>query len=199
MSPARAPAELLGEAELAPGGLAEARATLARYAARDSPQREFQQRMLAFVDAHADALLRSCAPGHLTASALLLDAHGERVLLTLHAKLGRWLQLGGHCDGEGNLALGALREAREESGIAALRIEPQPFDLDIHAIPARPGEPEHLHLDTRFLVWAPAGASERISAESHALRWFLPSELDAIECDDSVRRLVRLAWSRGPG
>ena len=155
--------------------------------------------MLAFIEAHPlDAHLRSQLTGHLTASALLLDAAGERALLTLHKKLGRWLQLGGHCDGDANLPGVALRELVEESGIEAIEIDPAPIDLDIHGIPARPGEPEHLHLDTRFLARAAPGAVERASCESDELRWFSPRELAGIATDDSVRRLFELAFG-GPG
>jgi 8-oxo-dGTP pyrophosphatase MutT (NUDIX family) len=174
--------------------LAHARALLADLRPRDPAQAAIRERMLAFVDAHPNALLRSCLAGHLTASALVLDAAGERALLTLHAKLGRWLQLGGHCDGDANLPGVALRECREESGIEGLAIDPCPIDLDLHLIPARPGEPEHWHLDTRFLVRAPAAALPRPGAGSRELRWFTPGQLSALEGDESVRRLFRLAF-----
>jgi len=185
-----------GAPELAPvSDLAVARSTIEHYLPRDELQARARSFVLGWIDTHRDALLRSCLDGHLTSSALVIDASGERALLTLHAKLGRWLQLGGHCDGDANLAGSALREATEESGIAGLAIDPVPIDLDCHRIPARKGEPEHWHLDTRFLVRAPAGARERISAESKALRWFAPSELDSIPTDDSVRRLFALAFA----
>jgi len=180
-----------GDPALAPSDdLARARATLAAYAPRDAQQAEQQAFFLAWIDAHPDAALRTCLDGHLTASALVLDAAGERVLLTLHRKLGRWLQLGGHCDGDTNLASAALREAREESGIADLAIDPTPLDLDAHRIPARPGEPEHWHLDTRFLVRAPQGASAQASEESLALRWFPRAETALTATDESLRRLL---------
>lgn len=175
-----------------PGDLAQARATIERYAAPEGAQAEARAFLLAWIDAHPDALLRSCRAGHLTASALVVDHQGERALLTLHRKLGRWLQLGGHCDGDGNLARAALREATEESGIEGLAIDPEPLDLDCHRIPARPGEPEHWHLDTRFLVRAPEGARERASDESIALRWFAWPDLALVPSDDSVRRLLSL-------
>ena len=151
--------------------------------------------MLAFIDDHPnDAHRRSCVPGHLTASCLLVDHAGERALLTYHRKLRRWLQLGGHCDGDANLAGVALREAHEESGIAELEIDPIPLDLDIHPIPARPGEPEHLHLDTRFVVRAAKGSVEVLSNESLELRWVAPDELATLETDDSVQRLFELMF-----
>jgi 8-oxo-dGTP pyrophosphatase MutT (NUDIX family) len=169
-----------GARELAPvADLAVARATVERYAPRDAEQAEARRFVLAWIDAHPDALLRSCLEGHLTSSALVLDHAGERALLTLHAKLGRWLQLGGHCDGDANLAGSALREATEESGIAGLAIDPEPL--------------EHWHLDVRYVVRAPESAEPRISAESKALRWFAPDELARIETDASVRRLFALA------
>jgi 8-oxo-dGTP pyrophosphatase MutT (NUDIX family) len=173
--------------------LAVARRLLEGWNPPTPDQARTRNRMLAFLAEHPrDAHLRSCLPGHLTASALVVDAKGERVLLTHHKKLRRWLQLGGHCDGDADLAAVALREATEESGIRGLEIEPVPIDLDIHTIPARPGEPEHLHLDTRFLVRAPEGATARASDESIELRWFGLQEALAADTDESVRRLVRL-------
>ena len=174
--------------------LARARATIAGYVPRDPQQAEARARMLAFVDEHPDALLRTCLEGHLTASALVIDAKGERGLLTLHRKLGRWLQVGGHCDGDANLAAVALREATEESGLPGLAIDPAPVDLDVHRIPARPGEPEHWHLDTRFVIRAGSDERLQVSEESRELRWFAPAELDSIETDASVRRLFALAF-----
>ncbi len=151
--------------------------------------------MLEFIDAHPnDAHRRSLLEGHLTASALIVDAASERVLLTHHRKLNRWLQLGGHCDGDANLAGVALRECIEESGIEELAILERPIDLDIHSIPARPNEPVHLHFDTRFAVLAPPNSRAFASEESHELRWFTRAELDSLDTDDSVRRLVRLVF-----
>jgi ADP-ribose pyrophosphatase YjhB (NUDIX family) len=173
--------------------LAAARALLLGYSPRDPAQAEIRERMLAFVERHPrDAHRRELLEGHLTAAAFVVDARRERALLTHHRKLGRWLQLGGHCDGDGDLARVALREGREESGIEGLALDPAPIDLDIHEIPARPGEPAHLHYDVRFLATAPAGARAVASAESLELAWFAPRDLERVEVDDSVRRLFAL-------
>lgn len=148
--------------------------------------------MLAWIERYPlDAHLRTRLEGHLTASALVVNHERTHALLTHHKKLGRWLQLGGHCDGDANLVRVALREAIEESGIADLTIDPAVIDLDIHTIPARGSEPEHLHLDVRFVVHAPRGARAIISDESHALAWVSPAELGGLNTDESVRRLFR--------
>ena len=119
-----------------------------------------------------DGLSRMCLPAHLTASALVVDSVGARVLLALHRKGGFWGQLGGHCEpGDQTLAGAALREATEESGIAGLRVAGGPIDLDQHALSAGFGSCGE-HLDVRYLVLAPAGAEPVTSDESDDLRWF---------------------------
>ena len=170
------------------------RAVLESYAAHDKQQEAERGRMLAFAAEHPDALFRTCLDGHFTASALLVDADGDRALLTHHKKLGKWLQIGGHCDGEGDPAAVAARELQEESGIEGITVAPTPIDLDIHTIPERRDEPEHLHLDIRFLAHAPAGAVATPNHESLEMRWFAPAERGEIETDDSVTRLFGLAF-----
>ena len=171
-----------------------ARAIVRSFCPEDDRGRCERERILGFMDEHPDALVRSCLQGHLTASGLILDASGERALLTHHKELNRWLQLGGHVDGSGDLSGSALREGIEESGIPDLTVDAQPVDLDIHTIPARGAEPEHLHLDVRFLLHAPPGAKEVISDESNDLAWVAPSDLAEYATDDSVVRLFRLAF-----
>jgi ADP-ribose pyrophosphatase YjhB (NUDIX family) len=174
--------------------LAFARAVLEAYRVPSAEQQDVRDRMLAFLEAHPlDAHSRSCIPGHFTASSLLVDRARGKALLTHHRKLGRWLQIGGHCDGDANFAHVAWREMREESGIEPRAIS-APLDLDIHAIPARPGEPEHLHLDVRFVTEAPTGARETANEESLRLAWFAPNEIGSLDTDDSVRRLFTLAF-----
>ncbi len=177
--------------------LARARALLARYRPHEPEQEAVLARMLAFLDAHPeDAHRRELAVGHLTAACFVVDAARERALLTHHRKLGRWLQLGGHCDGDPDLARVAAKEGLEESGIEGLALEPCPIDLDIHPIPARPGEPEHFHYDVRFLAVAPVGAREVTSDESLALGWFTPAEVRSgtVSVDPSVSRLFRIVF-----
>jgi 8-oxo-dGTP pyrophosphatase MutT (NUDIX family) len=183
-----------GDAALAPtAALAVARAELAAYVAPDEGQAAVQRDMLEFVDAHPDALVRSCLAGHLTGSALVVDAAAERVLLLFHRKVQRWLQPGGHVDGDANLPAAALREATEETGIVGLRVAVPAIDLDIHVFRARGparGEADHLHLDSRYLVLAPPGARERGNHESEALRWVTPDELAALDVDAGTVRMA---------
>jgi len=137
------------------------------------------------------AFERSHAAGHFTGSAWLVSADGECVLLMHHRKLDRWLQPGGHADGDADLARVALREAQEETGVTGLSIEGEIFDIDRHHIPARANEPEHWHYDVRFVIRA--GDDERftINPESHALAWRLVAEVaDDSSLDISLRRMA---------
>lgn len=131
-----------------------------------------RQGFLGFLAARPDAMWRSCAPGHLTASALVIEPLRRLVLLTLHPRAGMWVQLGGHCEpGDHTLLDAAAREAREESGIGALSFDPAPLGLDVHPITCSLGVPTR-HFDVRFLAVAPAGADPVRSEESLDLQWF---------------------------
>lgn len=175
-------------------------AALSTYATAHPERRSTAEEMMSFIRETPDCFARSCRAGHLTGSAWLLHPDGERVLLTLHHKLQRWLQPGGHADGEGDMLHTALREAEEESGIPGIvPLRTDIFDLDIHAIPARPdaGEPAHLHYDVRYLLQAP---HERfhLTPESDELRWWTAGEISAHRelFDASVLRMLQL-WREG--
>lgn len=131
-----------------------------------------RQSFLGFVNARTDAVWRSCTPGHLTASTLVVDPSRQSVLLTLHPRVGLWLQLGGHCEpGDRTLLDAAAREAREESGIGSLSFDPTPIGLDVHPITCSLGVPTR-HFDVRFLALCSPGAEPVRSSESVDLRWF---------------------------
>ena len=146
-----------------------------------------------FVEAERDCLLRSCAPGHLTGSAWVVDRVRERTLLTHHLKLNKWLQLGGHADGDGDLASVARREAEEESGLTRLRlVTPEIFDLDRHWIPARKSEPAHWHYDLRFVIEAdPTEPLVRAENESKELAWVEVGRVTMLNPEESMARMVR--------
>jgi 8-oxo-dGTP pyrophosphatase MutT (NUDIX family) len=151
-------------------------------------------RILAFLDEHPDALHRSCLQGHLTGSAAVLDPSTRQVLFLFHAKVQRWLQPGGHADGDGNLARVALREAAEETGIRGLRVAIPAVDLDVHTFhDSRGRDPDHLHLDVRHLVLAPPAATAVPNHESEAARWVPIDGLDGIDIDPGTHRMVRAA------
>ncbi|MGH3450904.1 MAG: NUDIX hydrolase [Haloechinothrix sp.] len=161
---------------------AEAWSTLDSWKAGSFEQEALRQAFLGFLAAREDACARSCAAGHLTASAVVLDHERNHVLLTLHPRVGRWLQLGGHCEaGDASLADAALREAREESGMDGLSVEAEPVHLDAHPITCSLGVPTR-HFDVRFVVQSPPGAQPVRSDESDDLRWWpwqaLPADTD---------------------
>ncbi|MEO5842337.1 MAG: NUDIX hydrolase [Acidimicrobiales bacterium] len=153
----------------------------------DDPQRDH---FLRFTDEHDDALLRTCVTGHLTGSALVVDPTSERMLLLHHRKLQKWLQPGGHADGDGNLAAVALREASEETGIGDLRVVVPAIHLDVHRVEP-PNEAPHFHYDVRYLLLAPEGAKAVGNFESTALRWVTLEELDALTDEPNLRILAR--------
>ncbi len=178
----------------------DARSVLAGYGGPEPDQRALAYALVSYLDARPDATRRSCRPGHLTAGAVVLDPAGERVLLTLHPRVGAWVQLGGHVEqSDPTLAAAAAREAAEESGIADLLVDPAPLHLDVHPVTCSLGVPTR-HLDVRYLAVAPAGSQPVRSAESDDLRWFPVDRLpDAVAADVPgliSRGLARLAAAR---
>lgn len=156
--------------------------------AQDAAARD---RIARFVEEHEACFERSLAIGHVTGSAWIVDAGRSRCLLTHHRKLDRWLQLGGHADGDADVLAVAMREAREESGLVSLRVvAPSIFDCDVHAIPGRGPEPAHHHYDVRFLLEADADEPLVVSEESRELAWVACEHVATLSPDDSVVRMV---------
>jgi len=145
---------------------------LAGWQVRSGAEESIRESMLAFLGSAPRGCLREHAPGHITASALVFSADRRELLLTLHPRVGRWLQLGGHCEeSDDTVAAAALREATEESGIEGLRLEPGLYGAHAHPITCSLGRPTR-HLDLLFQITAPAGAVPVRSSESDDLRWW---------------------------
>jgi 8-oxo-dGTP pyrophosphatase MutT (NUDIX family) len=164
---------------------------LANYAPLDAADAAGRERFVAFVRAHPDCFRRELLIGHVTGSAWIVDEGGDRVLLTHHRKLDRWLQPGGHADGDPDVAAVALREAGEETGLPGLRLDGAAiFDLDIHPIPERGDVPAHEHFDVRFVVRA-ADEAYVVSDESHDLAWAALEQLERYTTEWSMLRMRR--------
>ena len=169
---------------------ADVRSVLTGWAAPDDAQAALRDAYVAFVDEHDDAVFRACVPGHITASALVISPDRARVLLTLHPKVGLWLQMGGHLEpGDATLRDAAAREALEESGIPGLAVGASPVRLDRHRVTCHGGSD---HLDVQYVAVAPEDAVHVMSDESLDLAWF---DVDALPdlADDALRRLVAAA------
>ena len=164
---------------------------LADYAARHPA--EDSSRFQAFVERQPRCFERDCFDdGHVTGSAVLLDGTDPRraaMLMTHHAKLGKWLQLGGHADGDTDPLAVACREAAEESGLEVSPLLAEPIDLDIHAIPARGSDPPHYHYDVRFALHGSERAAT-VSEESLALKWVPLTDIESVTREESILRMV---------
>jgi 8-oxo-dGTP pyrophosphatase MutT (NUDIX family) len=178
--------------------------TLAAYRPAFPREAEVVDRISDLVRSRTDCFERTCRPGHITGAAWILSADRRRSLLTHHRKLDRWLQLGGHADGQWEVHEVALREAREESGMTDFDFVPVagallPFDLDVHVIPARYDDEGHLiedaheHHDIRFLLIARSEQPIQMSDESHDVGWFTPDEVLTLTGEESVLRMLRKA------
>ncbi len=169
---------------------------LRRYAPIDAADAECRARFALFVSSQPACFERALEIGHVTGSAWIMDAGGQRVLLTHHRKLGIWVQPGGHADGDPDAAAVALREAVEETGLPGLsRVGDGIFDLDIHPIPARGNTPAHEHFDVRFACRATGGDAFVVSPESHDLAWVPLGELEERTREPSILRM-REKWLR---
>lgn len=167
------------------------RAALAAYGQRWPQESATVELFMELLSAEENPFVRDRIEGHFTGGAWLVSADGARLLMTHHRKLARWLQLGGHADGDRDMAQVALKEAEEESGLPGLAVEADAiFDLDRHWIPERKGVPGHWHYDVRYVVRAGADENYRVSDESHDLAWRRIEEL-ANDEDESLARMAR--------
>jgi len=165
---------------------------LTDYRSRHPYEAEVVDRVVALLEREPRCFERDCfTPGHVTGSAWLVDRAGARVLLTHHRKLGRWLQLGGHADGDEDVLRVAMREAEEESALAVRPVETRVFDVDIHEIPARGDDPRHRHFDVRFALTTVDGEAFRVSRESHALQWVAIDAVSRLTDEPSMLRMAR--------
>ena len=167
-------------------------ADLERYARAWPSEAEVVAQFLALAADPADPFVRARLEGHFTGSAWLVNAAGTHLLMTHHRKLDRWLQLGGHADGDRDMAAVALKEAEEESGLVDLVVEPEIFDLDRHWIPERGDVPGHWHYDLRYVVTCCGDEQFAVSEESLALAWCdIEAMIGSPDYDESLQRMAR--------
>jgi 8-oxo-dGTP pyrophosphatase MutT (NUDIX family) len=165
---------------------------LGKYQPVEPEQAALKAVFMEFVAIYPDCCERHCVPGHLTGSAWLVSGDGQRAALMHHRKLGRWLQPGGHADGDADLAAVAQREAGEETGLTDLELSTEIYDLDRHEIPARGQEPAHWHYDMRFVVRANGSEVFVQNSESLALAWVEIAALaEREDVDESIQRMAR--------
>ncbi|MFD2574127.1 NUDIX hydrolase [Spirosoma soli] len=170
---------------------------LRQYEPTDATEKEMTQVTLDFVQRHPDCFDRSLLIGHITGSAWIVSPDRERVLLIHHRKLDRWLQPGGHADGDPDVAAVALREAQEETGLTSLKLvedqkqNPSIFDVDVHTIPARGEVPEHLHYDIRFLLEADPEEPFGFSEEIKNISWLTLLDVNNLDSSESILRMCR--------
>ena len=171
---------------------------LKRYIPFDSHEKEMVGKVISLLENTPDCFHKNCFPAHITASAWIIDNGLTHLLFTHHKKLNKWLQLGGHADGEENLVNAATREAMEESGLKSVQLadpgiqlaDPGIFDVDIHEIPARKDTPAHYHYDVRYLFKADKDEPLVVSDESHDLKWLDINEVPQYNSDSSILRML---------
>ncbi len=165
---------------------------LKSYCTSDAKEALMVAKTITFIEQNEDCLERSNSLGHLTGSAWILDKTRTFALLTHHQKLDKWLQLGGHADGNEAVLCVALKEAKEEAGLKSVQLIRQHiFDVDVHIIPEYKGVLEHKHYDIRYLLEADMSEPLTVSSESKTLAWLPINEVEKINADESVMRMVR--------
>ena len=163
---------------------------LYKYNPKDKEEIGYKERMIQFVKKYPNCFKRELEIGHITASAWLLNKEQTHVLLTHHAKLDIWIQVGGHCDGNSNVIEVAIKEAQEESGVQQIApLSTEIFDIDIHLIPKYKHIKAHYHYDIRFLLTVNSNESIVVSEESKNLQWFTKDKQILPTQDRSVIRM----------
>ncbi len=164
---------------------------LQQYSSGYIEELNYKTRMLEVLNICDDCFERGCRVGHFTASSWLLDHQLRRVLLMHHVKLDRWLQLGGHCDGNYNVLSVAIKEAQEESGIKNITaLSDKIFDIDIHLTPQIKDDAPHYHFDIRFLLKVVETSQIVRNHEANALQWFDLHNDKLPVTDDSMQRML---------
>jgi 8-oxo-dGTP pyrophosphatase MutT (NUDIX family) len=134
--------------------------------------------------------MRSLLKGHITGSAWIVNQSGTQTVLVHHKKLDRWLQPGGHADGNTDIFEVARNEAVEETGIKNLFSSREIFDVDVHLIPAVNDIPNHYHYDIRFLFTAKDNAPLIVSDESHDVHWIAAEKISEYAVgEESILRM----------
>jgi len=163
---------------------------LRRHRPHDAHEAAMLERIVTFVERYKKCFERSLLIGHVTGSAWVVDKMRTHTLLVHHARLDKWLQPGGHYDGDPSVLAVAVRETLEETGIAATPLTAAIFDVDAHEIPPRKNEPAHIHYDIRFFLQANREEAPVVSPESRDVRWVPLSDVPSLNTDQSVLRLV---------
>ena len=174
---------------------------LGAYRPVDEQDQNQAHQITEFIQSHPDCFERSHSQGHITGSAWVVDESHRKVFLTHHKKLNKWLQLGGHADGNPDILSVALREAKEESGLENIRALPIGiFDVDIHLIPPISQEPAHFHYDIRFAFEALGSQNPKASAESHQVAWIDLERLSDVTSEEALQRMNRKwkEWLQNP-
>jgi 8-oxo-dGTP pyrophosphatase MutT (NUDIX family) len=169
---------------------------LKNYNTNHLDEKIYKERTIEFVENEPECFSRALLIGHITGSAFIVNEKLTKTVLVLHAKIHKWLQPGGHADGEPNIMAVALKEAGEETGLKKLKVVSEILDIDVHTIPARKEVPEHLHYDIRFLFLADEFEPFVISDESTDIQWIMLEDIPKFNEENSIMRMVNKVQNR---
>ena len=164
------------------------------------PEQLSKEKTVDFVQRYEDCFERALTCGHITGSAWLISKDGTKALLTHHNKLDKWLQLGGHCDGDSDVLAVAIKVAQEESGITQIKpLSTGIFDLDVHLLPESKHHQAHYHYDVRFLLQVQSDEQVVVSDESKALKWITKDRESLPSNTSSIMRMFEKWRALDPG